>query len=554
MEGTDRAPGQRRPRDLTHPPDEKSALSFLGRLHRVDLGDRARGRRNASKVPGDHFESRTLVEITDHERRRVIGMVEGVVELLQSLGRDAFDVAAPPDRRMVVRMLSKGGRERLLVEHLERRVLAALELVADDRHLRLPILVPQQRPAHARGLDPHGDLELVGGDRLVVVGAVKPGRRVEASAERFEHRRDRRPPVAVVLRCPLEHQVLEQMSRAGVSDGFVAAPDVIDDRERHHGCDPILEQQEFQAVGAQAELAEARLFLDEVKRRRNRLSAARRADPLWNSDFGPGSHLAPPRHVLGSVDADHIAGDPAGSRSTERHERSGHVLRAGQTSRRMRPPDSLDHLFVSRNLPQCGRVGDSRAKRVDRNAPGRELHGQLPDIGFQGGFRGGDGAIGGPHDVIAGRGHRENPRAGSQQIRKEEVLCPIHERARHDVEGHFELRPNDRLLSGCPEKGLQGAESERVEHDRNAGIRRLRSAPARDRGHDLGAIGVVRRVDVEELGAPARRDDLGRDALGLRKGRLAVEVDAEDVPTRSRQRDGGRLPKAGGRAQDQSPA
>ena len=172
-----------------------------------------------------------FVEVADHHRRRVVRVVEGVVELAQPLRRHLLDVAPPADRRVVVRVLAERRGERVLVEHLEGRVLAPLELVAHDRHLGHAVLVAQERAAHARGLDPDGDLELVGGDRLVVVRPVEPRRRVEPRAERLEHRGDRGALGAVELGRALEHQVLEQVRRARVAHGLVAAADVVDDGE-----------------------------------------------------------------------------------------------------------------------------------------------------------------------------------------------------------------------------------------------------------------------------------------------------------------------------------
>ena len=155
--------------------------------------------RDRAEVTRDLRQRLLLLEVADHHRGRVVGVVEDVVELLQTGRRDALDVAPPPDRRVVVRVLAEGRRERVLVEDLEGGVLAALELVADDRHLRLPVLVPDERPAHTRGLDPDRHLEPRRGKRLVVIRPVEPRRGVEARSERLEHGRDRRPLLAVVI-------------------------------------------------------------------------------------------------------------------------------------------------------------------------------------------------------------------------------------------------------------------------------------------------------------------------------------------------------------------
>src|SRR6185436_14585827 len=169
------------------------------------------------------------------------------------------------DRRVVVRVLTERRGERVLVEHLEGRVLAPLELVAHDGHLGHPVLVAQQRVAHARGLDPDRDFELVGRNRLVVVRPVEPGRRVEPRPEGVEHRGHGGPFRAVELGRAFEHEVLEQVRRARVAHRFVAAADVVDDGERHDRGDPVLEQEDGEAVGAETVLAKPGLLPNELE-------------------------------------------------------------------------------------------------------------------------------------------------------------------------------------------------------------------------------------------------------------------------------------------------
>ena len=72
---------------------------------------------------------------------------------------------------------------RWLSTHL-RRVLAALELVADDRHLGEQVLALDEAVDQPVGLQLDGEFEvLVGGrQRLEVVGAVEPGGAVELGA------------------------------------------------------------------------------------------------------------------------------------------------------------------------------------------------------------------------------------------------------------------------------------------------------------------------------------------------------------------------------------
>ena len=148
MPRLDRLPGERDPRDLRRPTNDEAPLPFLRRLHGVDGRDRTRRRRNRAEVTCDRRQSLALLEVADQDRRGVVRMVEDIVELLQAVGRDALDVRAPSDRRMVVRMLPERRGERVLVEHLEGGVLAALVLVAHDGHFRDPVGIAQERAAH----------------------------------------------------------------------------------------------------------------------------------------------------------------------------------------------------------------------------------------------------------------------------------------------------------------------------------------------------------------------------------------------------------------------
>ena len=70
----------------------------------------------------------------------------------------------------------------------------------------------------------------------------------------------------------------------------------------------------------------------------------------------------------------------------------------------------------------------------------------------------------------------------------------------------------------------------------------------------LDALVGIGGVDVEEDGVAAERLDLAHDPLDVAERRLAVEVDAEDVQARPRQRQAGGLAEAGRRTQRQGPA
>src|SRR5262245_6797948 len=260
------------------------------------------------------------------------------------------------------------------------------------------------------------------------------------------------------------------------------------------------------------------------------------------------------RDVLGAVDADDVSRNPRAAVAAKGDESARHIGRLREPAGRVHRLDALDHGLVARDLAQRGRVGDSRAQSVGGDSMWRQLHRDLPDVGLQRRLGRGNGAVGGPDDVVAGRRHREDARAPGQEASEEEILRPVDEGVGHHVERHLDLGLGDRALARLGEEGLERAEGQRMEEDGDARLRRLAAAGGGDRGHDLAALGVVGGIDVEELGAASRSPNLADDAVDVGLRGLAVEVHAEDVPAGFRQGDRAGLAESGRGAQDESPA
>ena len=124
----------------------------------------------------------------------------------------------------------------------------------------------------------------------------------------------------------------------------------------------------------------------------------------------------------------------------------------------------------------------------------------------------------------------------------------------HHVDRHVELRLGHRVLHRLGDVELERAEGERVEqHAERAHLAAVLENLLHLTGH-LAALFLVGRVDVEEDRLAPERPDLTGDALGVGERRLAVEVDAEDVEPRARERQAHRLAEPGGGAQRQRPA
>ena len=125
------------------------------------------------------------------------------------------------------------------------RVLAGLELVADDRELGGEVLGLDGAIDHAVGLETDGELEVLiaGGQGLEVVGPVHVGRAVELGPALLHGPGDVR-----VGRRPLEDHVLQQVGHAGLAVALVPRADQDGQVDGHLGTRRVGEQEDAQAV------------------------------------------------------------------------------------------------------------------------------------------------------------------------------------------------------------------------------------------------------------------------------------------------------------------
>ncbi len=175
-----------------------------------------------------------FVDIADHDDRGVVRVIVGVVETAQHRGGHPFDIAAPADGRVVVGVLEKGVGEGRLHEQIHGFVLAGVELVEHHRPLAGEVLVADQRPPHAVGLDGHRHRQLLHRQHLEVGGAVEPGGGVEGGPHPVQGARDLGSPLGVEAFRAFEHQVLEHVRRTGVTGHFVARADPVDHGKTDH--------------------------------------------------------------------------------------------------------------------------------------------------------------------------------------------------------------------------------------------------------------------------------------------------------------------------------
>ncbi len=226
-------------------PDDEVALAVLGRLHGPERWQDALRLGDATESVGDASQGDIGIEFAGNQQDGVVRLVVHVVEALQVLDADIFDIAAVADRRAAVAVPVISDALQPLEQHVSRIVFAHLELVPDHRHLGVEVLPGDEGIDHAVCLERNrpGEIVIGGRQQFVIVGPVEPCRAIEAGAALLEFLRD-----IVVRRRALEHQVLEQVGHAGLAVVLVARADQIGDVDRQGWLRGIGKQQHMQTV------------------------------------------------------------------------------------------------------------------------------------------------------------------------------------------------------------------------------------------------------------------------------------------------------------------
>ena len=112
-------------------------------------------------------------------------------------------------------------------------VLAHPLFILDDAALGIQLRLRHraQQMAHPVGFQEQCPVERAGRHRLEIIGAIKPGRPVPVGRANILQSPEERP---VSIFRPIEHQMFEQMGKAGLARRLEARPDMIPDRNRHH--------------------------------------------------------------------------------------------------------------------------------------------------------------------------------------------------------------------------------------------------------------------------------------------------------------------------------
>ena len=217
------------------------------------MGRRLCGGRQRPEV-GLHLGERVLrVDVADDGQDRVVGAVVVAEEGVDVLEARGVEVLHRPDRRVVVGVAVGEDRgvdvgEGVAVGHV---VVALPLLLLDDVALVVEVLLGQrveQVPVPV-GLQPEREVQGALGDRLEVVGAVEPGRRVETAA--LGHQRAEVLAALDVARA-LEHQVLEEVGEPGPPGRLVPRPDAHPEVHGDGRDGVVLGDDHPQAVGQRA--------------------------------------------------------------------------------------------------------------------------------------------------------------------------------------------------------------------------------------------------------------------------------------------------------------
>ncbi len=220
-------------------------LAVLHGLLGVDRRQRARGLRDRPEILDDETKRRVGIELAGDDQHRVVGLVVEPVERLQPADVDVLDVRARADLQVPVVVPHERRGEHPSVQHELRVVLAALELVAHHRHLRIEVALADVRVDHPVGFHPErpGEIVVAGGERLEIVGAIEAGRAVVLHAALAELGLD----VAAAWRA-LEHEVLQQMRHAGLAVVLVGGADLVGDVDGRRRLRRVREEQDLEAV------------------------------------------------------------------------------------------------------------------------------------------------------------------------------------------------------------------------------------------------------------------------------------------------------------------
>ena len=222
----------------------------------------ARASRNVTKELRYFFLGGGQINIAGQHQHRVIRAIPSLEPGLHVLQRSRVEVVHRANGAVVVRMPGRIHDLAQLIPDLAVRLVFALALLVLHHTALLVqgLLVDcAQQVAHAVRFHPQRHIQRGGGHVFEIIGAVGIGGAVLVGGAHFLERGEE---FARRVFAAVEHQVLEQMRKAGAAGRFVLAADVIPHVDRHDGGFAIGMHHHPQAIG------EGEAFVRNIHRRR----------------------------------------------------------------------------------------------------------------------------------------------------------------------------------------------------------------------------------------------------------------------------------------------
>ena len=120
--------------DITNTSQDNRPFAILRRFDGVSLVNRSIGRLKHPESRLDFLQRGFRFELASHDHHHIVWPIVLAIKLAQFDNRDAFDIAAITDCTLAIVVPFVGGSLHALHQDSTRRIFAALEFVAHNRH------------------------------------------------------------------------------------------------------------------------------------------------------------------------------------------------------------------------------------------------------------------------------------------------------------------------------------------------------------------------------------------------------------------------------------
>ena len=172
------------------------------------------------------------IDIAGENQYGIIGTVIAAEPAAHIVHAGGIEIGHAADGRMAIGMAFGKLRRQLGIFGQAERIIVALALfILHDAALQIELCLGDgaEHMPHAVGFEIQRQRQRRRGDIFEIIGAVEPGRAVEVGgADAFQ----RLDIATLVVFAAAEHQMFEQMRKAGATLGFVLRSDMIPDADR----------------------------------------------------------------------------------------------------------------------------------------------------------------------------------------------------------------------------------------------------------------------------------------------------------------------------------